>query len=68
MRESNIPRWLLTRKALSKIVADDILILFFIIFRENKICYFIWIVRRADDSYEFSSLIFSEKTNKQKNM
>ena len=44
-------------KALSRFVADNILILIFLFFRENKTCL-------ADDSYEMSNLIFSENKKK----
>ena len=50
----------LTLKRLSKILAN-ILIFLNIIFRENKVWQFMWIICLADDSHEISSLIFSKK-------
>ena len=50
-------------KALSKIVADELLFLsflFLIFFRENKTWHFMWIVCLADNSHEMPSFIFSE--------
>ena len=53
-------------KALSEIVADDILFYLLLFYRENKTWHFMWIVCRADDSHEMISLIFSEKKKKWK--
>ena len=49
----------------TKITADDILILSF---EENKALFFMWILCPAEDSLETSSLIFSEKKNRKKNI
>ena len=49
-------------KCFSKVVADDILFLF----SRERTCHFMLIVRYPDDSYEISSIIFSEKKKKKK--
>ena len=54
--------FLLTLKKTSKIAADDIFIIFSILFfEENKACRFHVNPCLADDSHEISSLIFSHK-------
>ena len=55
-------------KAPITIAAEDISKIFFLIFKENKSWYFIWIVCQivclADNSHEISRLVFFEKLKK----
>ena len=55
--------WKLTPSMLGKIVADDSLILFLLLFCENKSLHFMRIICFTDDSHEASSL-FSVKKKK----
>ena len=47
-------------KRQTKIAADDSLLFLVLSFEENKAWFFMWILRLAEDSFETSSLIFSE--------
>ena len=49
-------------------MTDDILVILFLFFGEKNACCFSWIVLIVDNSYEMSSLIFSENTKKKKNV
>ena len=45
----------------SKTAADNTFIFILLSFEENKAWYYMWILCLAEDSYEISNLIFSEK-------
>ena len=56
---------ILKLKALSKIVADDII--FFVLFsRENKTWHFMWSICKVDDSHTVSNRILDKKKKKKK--